>query len=92
MFYMIFKHKNMKRFTAIGLVVVAVWVIAPSRFVNAFLINTNASPINASNEATTESKTTDDYTIGKYNSPSYFNVFKFLTSFMPSKPQSGKAI
>ncbi len=89
---MIFKNKNMKRGTAIGLVVIAVWVIAPSRFVNTFLINTSSSSINVNNEATAESKTTDDYTIGKYNTPSYFNVFKFLTSFMPSKPQSGKAI
>jgi len=89
---MILKNKNIKRLIAISLVVFALWVTIPKRFVYTFLNSNTKSSISVSKETNTETKNTGDYTIEKYNTPSYFNLFKFLTSFMPSKPQSGKAI
>jgi len=83
-----FKNKYIKILASCFLVMMALWVATPKFYIHDLLNHNHESSINIKGETNLEQKTTDDCDFEKYNTPSYFNVFKFLTSFLPSKPQS----
>jgi hypothetical protein len=66
----------------------ALWVATPKVYVHNLLNHNHDTSIEVDGETKLQEKSTDDCNFEKYNTPSHFNVFKFLNSFIPSKPQS----
>ncbi len=65
----------------------ALWVATPKVYIHA-LLNHNHTEIKIDSETTVKSASSDDCDIDSYNKPAYFNVFKFISSFIPSKEKS----
>lgn len=82
------KNKYIKILTSTLLVLMALWVATPKVYVHNLLNHNHDASINVSGQTKVDNKNTDDCDFEKYNNPSYFNVFKLLTNFIPSKPQS----
>jgi len=66
----------------------ALWVATPKVYVHNLLNHNHDATIKVEGETKLEQKNTDECDFEKYNTTSYFNVFKFLNSFVPDKPQS----
>lgn len=86
-----YKNKYIKIALSSFLVVMALWVATPKVYIH-LLLNHNHSPISIDKETKVKSNSTsDDCDLEKYNKPSYFNLFKFIYSFIPTKTKgSGK--
>jgi hypothetical protein len=79
-----FKNKIIKQFVSCFLVLMALWVAVPRVYVHDLLDhNHSAIAHNATTQVNTQS--TDDCDFDQYNKPAYFNVFKFISSFLPLK-------
>src|ERR1700741_5520066 len=84
-----FKNKYIKILTSCFLVLLALWVATPKVYVHNLLNHNHDSTIKVDGDTNIQQKNADDdCDFEKYNTPSYFNVFKFLNNFIPSKPQS----
>ncbi len=84
-----FRNKYIKILISFLLILVAFWVTTPKVYVHNLLNHNHDASINISDKTKVDNKkNTDDCDFEKYNTPSYFNVFKFLNNFMPSKPSS----
>ncbi|MDI1354825.1 MAG: hypothetical protein PSX36_07900 [bacterium] len=72
------------------LVLLALWVATPKVYIHILLKhNHTSSPPNE--ETKVKSESNDDCDFEKYDKPAYFNIFKFISSFIPNKqPHSGK--
>jgi len=70
------------------LVLMALWVATPKVYIHA-LFNHNHEDISISTETKVKSQSDEDCDFEKYNKPVYFSLFKFISSFLPLKPQSG---
>lgn len=66
----------------------ALWVATPKVYIHNLLNHNHDTTIEVDGKTKLQEKSTDDCNFEKYNTPSHFNVFKFLNSFIPSKPQS----
>ncbi|MDX2174478.1 MAG: hypothetical protein SFY56_15350 [Bacteroidota bacterium] len=82
------KNKYIKIFASSFLVLMALWVATPKVYVHNLLNHNHSVDIDVNGESKLQQKNSDDCDFEKYNTPSYFNVFKFLNSFVPDKPQS----
>ncbi|WP_317900187.1 hypothetical protein [Aurantibacillus circumpalustris] len=87
-----FKNKYIKISVSAFLVLMALWVATPKVYIHA-LLHHDHSAISIDKETKVKSHTsTDDCDIEKYNKPSYFNLFKFIYSFIPSKAKNTNKI
>lgn len=82
------KNKYIKIITSTFLLLMALWVATPKVYVHNLLNHNHNVSIDVNGESKLQQKNSDDCDFEKYNTPSYFNVFKFLNSFVPDKPQS----
>ena len=78
-----FRHRSIKTVSAIVMVLLAVWVALPKFYVHA-LFNHQHTPLEITNETSVQSKA-DDCDFEKYDKPAYFNLFKFICSFIPDR-------
>lgn len=79
------KKKFIKLVVSSFLVLMALWVATPKIYIHALLNHDHSAiTIDAETKVKTHSSS-DDCDLEKYNKPSYFNLFKFIYSFIPSK-------
>jgi len=82
------KNKFVKIAVSSFLVLMALWVATPKIYIHA-LLNHDHSAISIGAETKVKSQSADDdCDIEKYNKPAYFNLFKFICSFIPSKTKT----
>ncbi len=85
---MLVKNKYTRVFIPCLLVLLAVWVAIPKVYLHELLGHDHQGII-ITNETKVKSQSTDDdCNFEKYNKPVYFNIFKFIFSFIPVKGQS----
>ena len=83
-------YQKMPRSTSIKLVItsavliVATWLIVPQH-IQTPLDNKLTSPVNMQAPSNLESNPPEEESMGKYEKPVYFGIFKFITSFIPNK-------
>lgn len=85
------KGKLFKISSGIFLILMALWVATPKVYIHNLLNHNHHQVVNPISEGVVIDESganDDDCDFAKYNTPSYFNIFNFLTSFIPSKPQS----
>jgi hypothetical protein len=68
-------------------VLLAVWVATPKVYIHA-LLNHDHSGYAVSSETRVKSQSADDCEFDKYNKPGYFSIFRFISNFIPLKPQN----
>ena len=78
------RNKYIKSFIYFFLIVAALWVVTP-RVNGYWLSQHNNSAIELNAETGVKSQSTDETDFEKYNKPAYFNIFKFICSFIPSQ-------
>lgn len=83
------KNKFIKSLVSVLLVVLALWVATPKVYIHD-LLHHNHSNVLIGNEAKVKSQSTDDCDFEKYDKPVYFNIFKFISNFIPLKPSNSK--
>jgi hypothetical protein len=86
------KNKYIKIAVSSFLVLMALWVATPKVYIHA-LLNHDHSPVTLDAETKVKSQSAeDDCDIEKYNKPAYFNIFKFICSFIPSRSKAQSKI
>ena len=78
------KNKYIKISLVSFLVLIALWVATPKVYLHN-LLNPFHTEVSIDTETKVKSESNSDADIEKYNKPSYFNLFKFVCSFIPSK-------
>jgi hypothetical protein len=81
------KNKLIKVTVSVFLLLMALWVATPKVYIHE-LLHHNHEALQISPETKVQSQTTDDCDFNEYNKPVYFNLFKFISSFIPLKPQN----
>ncbi|MES2681068.1 MAG: hypothetical protein V4635_14335 [Bacteroidota bacterium] len=69
------------------LMLLALWVAVPKVYIHDLLHHDHAV-LTADSETKLQSQSGDDCDFNEYNKPVYFNIFKFISSFIPLKPQN----
>ena len=70
----------------------ALWVATPKVYIHQ-LLKHNHSNIQIGKESQVNSQSTsDDCDFEEYNKPAYFNIFKFVFSFLPSKAKGAEKV
>src|SRR5437868_15217180 len=84
------QNKRIKLMFGILFVLIALWTATPKVYIHA-LLHHEHSAASLDQETKLKSQADDDCDFEKYNKPAYFNIFKFICSFLPVRPQhSGK--
>ncbi len=65
----------------------ALWVAVPKVYIHE-LLHHDHSTLVPGTETKVQSQSGDDCDFNEYNKPVYFNIFKFISSFIPLKPQN----
>ena len=87
-----FKNKYIKLSVSCFLVLMALWVATPKVYIHE-LLHHNHTDVSISSETKVKSQSADDdCDFDKYNKPSYFSIFKFINSFIPSKAKNSSKI
>lgn len=81
------KSKFIKITVSVFMVLMALWVATPKVYIHE-LLHHNHTAVQISNETQVQSQSADDCDFNEYNKPVYFNLFKFISSFIPLKPQN----
>ncbi len=68
------------------LILCALWVATPKVYIHNLLNHDHTSVVNTT-ETSLQAESKDDCDFEKYDSPVYFTIFKFINSFIPSKPK-----
>lgn len=71
------------------LILLALWIATPKVYIHE-LLNHDHTVLPVSSEAKVKSQSATDCDFEKYNKPAYFNIFKFICSFIPTKTKSSK--
>jgi hypothetical protein len=86
------KSKFIKIAVSSFLVLMALWVATPKVYIHQ-LLHHDHTDVSISTETKVKSQSSDDdCDFEKYNKPAYFNLFKFICSFIPSKSKSSTKI
>jgi hypothetical protein len=68
------------------LILMALWVATPRVYIHNLFHHTHPEATTGT-ETKVKSATSDDCDFDKYDKPVYFNIFKFIISFIPVKAQ-----
>ena len=80
------KNKYIKVTVSSFLLILALWIATPKVYIHNLLHHNHS--VNALDaETQVKSANTDDCDYEKYDKPVYFNIFKFIFSFIPVKTQ-----
>jgi hypothetical protein len=82
-----FKNKFIKFSVSTLLVLLALWVAVPKVYIHDLLHHNHSVSI-VGDETKLQSQSAEDCDFQEYNKPVYFNIFKFISSFIPVKPQN----
>ena len=86
------KNKKIKIAVSSFLVLMALWIATPKVYIHALLHHEHpAAGLDQETKVKSQSSQ-DDCDLEKYNKPSYFNLFKFIFSFIPSRTKSAGKI
>jgi hypothetical protein len=85
------KNKYIKVTVSSFLVLMALWVATPKVYIHELLHHDHSGVLTGS-ETKVKSQSSEDCDFEKYNKPAYFNLFKFICSFIPSKAKSSGKI
>lgn len=84
------KTKVIKTVTSLLLLILFLWVVTPKVYTQQ-LFNGKIAPIQIVKESQLKSHSTNESSdLEEYNKPAYFNIFKFIFSFVPSKSKGGE--
>ena len=87
-----YKHKLIKVAVSSFLVLMALWVATPKVYIH-HLLDHEHSKINISKDTQLNSPAgDDDCDFEEYNKPAYFNIFKFVFSFIPTKSKGSEKV
>lgn len=81
------KGKLIKISVSAFLVLMALWVAVPKVYVHSLLHHDHTVSVKGP-ETKIQAPTDEDCDFEEYNKPVYFNIFKFIGSFIPLKPQN----
>jgi hypothetical protein len=87
-----YKNKLIKLTVSSFLVLMALWVATPKVYIHHLLNHEHAS-IKIGEETQINTPSADeDCDFEEYNKPAYFNIFKFVFSFIPAKSKGSEKI
>jgi hypothetical protein len=86
LYCMLHRSRLIKVLCSSILVVLALWIATPKIYIHS-LLNHDHSAITTGGETQIKQQSPDDCDFEKYNKPAYFNIFRFISSFLPVKPQ-----
>lgn len=82
------KNKFIKVTVSVFLLLMALWIATPKVYIHE-LLHHNHTILQIGSETQVQSQpAADDCDFNEYNKPVYFNIFKFIGSFLPLKPQN----
>ena len=81
------KNKFIKITVSVYLLLMALWIATPKVYIHE-LLHHNHAALQMGPETKVQSQSADDCDFNEYNKPVYFNLFKFISSFIPLKPQN----
>src|SRR6218665_55875 len=81
------KNKFIKITVSVFLLLMALWIATPKVYIHE-LLHHNHAALTIGNQTQVQSQSADDCDFNEYNKPVYFNLFKFISSFIPLKPQN----
>ncbi|MBL7911849.1 MAG: hypothetical protein JNJ41_12400 [Bacteroidia bacterium] len=76
------KTKVIKISLSVSVLLIALWFATPRTYIN-FLFPFSGNSLSLENQTKLQSPEPSD--IEEYNKPVYFNIFKFVNNFIPSK-------
>ncbi len=86
------KHKIIKLAISSFLVLMALWVATPKVYIH-HLLNHDHTNINVSKDTQLSPQASDEVCdFEEYNKPAYFNIFKFVFSFIPAKSKGSEKV
>lgn len=86
------RNKYIKIAVSSFLVLMALWVATPKVYIHELLHHDHSEVLIGSETKVKSQSSSDDCDFEKYNKPAYFNLFKFICSFIPSKAKSSAKI
>lgn len=82
------RNKFIKISVSSFLLLMAVWIATPKVYIHE-LLHHDHTTLQIGPETSVQSHSAaDDCEFNEYNKPVYFNLFKFISSFIPLKPQN----
>lgn len=81
------RNKFIKITVSVFLLLMALWIATPKVYIHE-LLHHNHAALQIGTETKVQSQSADDCDFNEYNKPVYFNLFKFISSFIPLKPQN----
>lgn len=87
-----FKRKYIKSILSTFLVLMALWVATPKVYIHQLLKHNHSNPQLSKETQVNSQSTNDDCDFEEYNKPAYFNIFKFVFSFLPSKSKAAEKV
>jgi hypothetical protein len=73
------------------LVLMTLWVATPKEYIH-YLFQHNHAALEIGLESKISTATADDCDFENYNKPSYFSLFNFICSFIPSKKPHAESV
>src|SRR5687767_14372045 len=86
------RSKKIKLFVSSLFVLLAVWVATPKVYIHALLGHQHAAYSISTETRVKSQDQSDNCEFDKYNKPAYFSIFKFISNFIPLKPQNAGKI
>jgi hypothetical protein len=86
-----FKNRYIRFSVSSLLVVLALWVATPRVYIHE-LLNHNHSEQFDANGVQVKQQSADDCDFEKYNKPAYFNIFNFISGFIPTRPHQSVVV
>ena len=80
------RNKFIRITTAALLLLLTAWIATPKVYIHN-LLHHNHSAVTTTPETKVNTPSGDDCDFDKYDKPVYFNIFKFIFSFLPVKSQ-----
>jgi hypothetical protein len=85
------RNKYIKIAVSAFMLLMAVWIATPKVYIHN-LLHHDHSLTATGTETKVKSASTDDCDFDKYDKPVYFNIFKFIFSFIPVKTNNQEKI
>ena len=85
------KNRYIKLFASVFLVMTALWVATPKVYIHA-LLKHDHSLIKIGTETNVAPQSNDDCDFEKYDKPAYFNIFKFISGFIPNRQHQSEKL
>jgi hypothetical protein len=85
------KNRYIKFCLSFFLLLLALWIATPKVYVHA-LLNHDHSNTEVTQQGTVVAQSSQDCDFENYNKPVFFNLFKFICSFLPERKQRSEQV